>query len=442
MLLVGNGLVLTLGHENRVIPDGAVLVEDSKIREVARTGDLRDRYPEAEYLDAGGKLVMPGLINTHMHLYSTFARGMDSKSPPPQSFGDILSGLWWKLDRALTLEDVHYSALAPLIECLKTGTTTIVDHHASPHAVTGSLATLAGAARQAGVRAAFCYEVSDRDGAGIAQEEIGENAGFLSSCKQDPDPMVAGLFGLHASLTLSDATLERCAGAAAATGAGFHVHVAEGIEDVHDSLAKSGLRVVERLNHFGILGPQTVAAHCVHIDDREIEILQQTGAQVVHNPESNMGNAVGVAPVLKMLAKGVRVGLGTDGYTCDMFESAKVANLLHKHAAADPSAAWQEVPQMLYYNNAGIAAGLFGGTFGALAPGAWADIIIVDYLPPTPLNTTNWSSHLLFGVSGRCVLTTIVNGRVRMLNRQLVGIDEQAACTRARELAAALWQRI
>jgi putative selenium metabolism protein SsnA len=442
MLLVGNGLVLTLSRRNRIVPDGGVLVDGPTIVEVGPADDLRRRHPDAEYLDAGGRLVMPGLINTHMHLYGTFARGMDSKSPPPKSFGDILSGLWWKLDRALTMEDVYYSALVSLTECVKNGTTTIIDHHASPHAVSGSLATMAGAAGEVGVRAAFCYEVSDRDGAGIATEGIEENVSFLDSCKRHPDPMVAGLFGLHASLTLSDATLERCAGAAAATGTGFHVHVAEGIEDVQDSLAKSGLRVVERFQRWGILGPQTIAAHCVHVDDREIEILKQTGTRVIHNPESNMGNAVGTAAVLKMLAAGIPAGLGTDGYTCDMFESAKVANLLHKHAAGDPSAAWAEVPQMLYYNNADIAAGLFGGTFGALEPGAWADIIVADYLPPTPLTTANWSGHLLFGMSGRCVDTTIVGGTVRMRGRKLTGIDEQAMVEHSRNLAAALWRRI
>ena len=442
MLLVGNGLVLTLGHENRIIPDGGVLVEGSKIKEVGLSSDLRSCYPEAVYVDADGKLIMPGLINTHMHLYSTFARGMDAKSPPPKSLGDILSGLWWKLDRTLTLEDVYYSALVPLIECLKTGTTTLVDHHASPHAVTGRLATMARAAGEVGVRAAFCYEVSDRDGAGIAQKGIAENVEFLASCRRNPDPMVDGLFGLHASLTLSDATLEQCARAATDAGAGFHVHVAEGIEDVRDSLAKYGLRVVERFQRFGILGPQTIAAHCIHVNDQEREILRQTSTRVAHNPESNMANAVGTAEVLKMLDAGVVVGLGTDGYTCDMFESAKVANLLQKHAAADPNAAWAEVPRMLYYNNADIAASLFGGTFGELAPGAWADIIVVDYLPPTPMNTANWSSHLLFGVSGRCVSTTIVHGRLRMLDRELIGIDEEAVNARARELAAALWGRI
>ncbi|MGC7871005.1 putative aminohydrolase SsnA [Desulfosporosinus sp. SYSU MS00001] len=442
MLIIGNGMVLTLGKSNQVIPQGGVLIQDSKIIEVGPSQELQTRFPEARFIDAHGKLIMPGLINTHMHLYSTFARGMDAKSKPPRNFRDILEGLWWKLDKLLTIEDVYYSALTPLIECIKTGTTTIVDHHASPNAVTGSLSALAKAAKEIGVRAAFCYEVSDRDGESIAQEGIKENADFIKACQGTPDAMTAGLFGLHASLTLSDKTLQQCSDEAKRLGAGFHVHVAEGIEDVNDCLTNHGMRVVERFEKFGILGPKSIAAHCVHVNDREIELLKASKTQVVHNPESNMGNAVGVTPVLKMLDKGVRVGLGTDGYTCDMFESAKVENVLQKHAAADPSVAWAEVPQMLYGNNPLIASDLFGGTFGELTPGAWADVIVVDYIPATPLNETNWSGHLLFGVSGHNVETTVINGRVRMLDRVLVDIDEEAICARSRELAQAIWNRI
>lgn len=442
MLLVGNGTVLTLGKNNHIIPKGAVLIRDTFIQEVGPTDDLKKRFPQVQFIDAHGKLIMPGMINSHMHLYSTFARGMDSKSKPPKNFQDILAGLWWKLDKLLTREDVYYSALIPLIECIKTGTTTIIDHHASPVAIRGSLSTMAKASQEVGVRAAFCYEVSDRDGERATNEGIEENAEFIASCKAKPDAMVSALFGLHASFTLSDRTLELCKEAVAPYDMGYHIHVAEGVKDLKDSLAKSGLRVVERLNKLGILGPKTIAAHCIHINDSEIDILKGTRTNVVHNPESNMGNAVGVAPVLRLMNQGVRVGLGTDGYTCDLFESAKVANVLHKHTAADPSVAWEEVPQMLYANNPRIAEGLFGGKFGTLEEGAWADLIVVDYLPFTPLNEDNWSGHLLFGVSGRAVETTIINGQVRMLQRELVGIDEEGVCARSRELAQKLWKRL
>lgn len=442
MLLVGNGNLLTLGRNNRVIAGGAVLIDGPRIKRTGLTGDLRSEYPDAKFIDARGKLIMPGMINTHMHLYSTFARGMDPHSQPPRNFREILEGLWWKLDKLLTLDDVYYSALVALIECIKNGTTTIIDHHASPGAVRGSLDMLARAVSETGLRAALCYEVSDRDGIKTAKAGIRENADFIAACCRRPDPMLVGLLGLHAAFTLSDETLLECQEIASNYQVGFHLHAAESKDDVLDSLQRSGVRTLQRLNRFGILGPKTIAAHCIHIDAAEIELLRTTGTQVVHNPESNMGNAVGVAPVLEMLSKGVRVGLGTDGYTADMFESAKVANILHKHYAVNPSVAWAEVPQMLYYHNASIGSELFGGVLAELSEGAWADVIVVDYTPPTPMDETNWSAHLLFGVSGRAVETTIINGRIRMLNRRLIDIDEEVVSVKARELAARIWRAI
>ncbi|KJR96904.1 MAG: chlorohydrolase [Peptococcaceae bacterium BRH_c4a] len=441
MLLVGNGRVITRDGGQPYLAEGCVVIEDNIIVEVGSTSDLSDKYPGAAFIDARGRVIMPGMINTHMHLYSTFARGMVLKGAPPHNFQEILAGLWWRLDKVLTLDDIYYSAMVPLIDCIKSGTTTIFDHHASPGAVRESLFVLALASRDAGVRSCLCYEVSDRDGAAVMDQGIMENVEFIRLANSGKDDLVRGMFGLHASLTLSDETLARCGEANAGLGTGFHIHVAEGAADLADSLAKSGKRVVERLAGFGILGPKSIAAHCVHVNDREIGILSETDTNVVHNPESNMGNAVGCAPVLEMLQKGVRVGLGTDGYTSDMFESFKVANILHKHHHANPSVAWAEAPAMLFRHNAPIAASYFPRPLGRLAPGCFADVIIVDYDPPTPFNEGNADGHILFGMSGRAVATTIINGRVVMEERRLTGIDEAAICAKARELSGKLWER-
>jgi cytosine/adenosine deaminase-related metal-dependent hydrolase len=199
--------------------------------------------------------------------------------------------------------------------------------------------------------------------------------------------------------------------------------------------------VVERLHDLGILSGRTIAAHCVHVDSHEIDLLEQSRTNVVHNPESNMGNAVGCAPVLEMMRRGVRVGLGSDGYTCDMFESLKVANMLHKHQTGQPSLGWAEPPAMLFRENARMASECFGREVGKLVPGAVADVIVVNYDPPTPLLAANSSSHLLFGVSGRSVDTSIIGGRIVMQERQLPGIDEPGIMAKARAAAAKLWQR-
>jgi cytosine/adenosine deaminase-related metal-dependent hydrolase len=254
--------------------------------------------------------------------------------------------------------------------------------------------------------------------------------------------MTGALFGLHASLTISGKTLEKCVGAAESAGIGFHVHIAEGIEDVIDSLEKYGLRVAERFAKAGVLSPKSIAVHCIHVTDDEKALVADSGVAVVHNPQSNMGNAVGVSPVLDLLGRGVTLGLGTDGYSADVLDSYKTAAILHKHAAGLPSVAWAEPPAMLFANNAAIANRHLRGKVGSLEAGNYADIIIVDYKAPTPVTADTINSHILFGVTGRHVDTAIINGKMVMADRVLVGVDEEELMAISREHAEKLWARI
>jgi cytosine/adenosine deaminase-related metal-dependent hydrolase len=219
------------------------------------------------------------------------------------------------------------------------------------------------------------------------------------------------------------------------------VHTAEALADVEACIHEHGKRVVERWHEAGILGRRTLAAHCVHVSEHEADLLSESQTAVVHNPESNMGNAVGCAPVLEMMRRGVRVGLGTDGYTADLFESMKAANLVQKHHNGDPGAGWAEPPQMLFQENAAIASECFGQTIGKLVPGAAADIIVVDYDPPTPMSAANLNGHLLFGFTGGAVATTIIGGEVVMEERKLVVLDEREVRAKARGAAAGVWKR-
>ncbi|AIF51392.1 putative aminohydrolase SsnA [Pelosinus sp. UFO1] len=441
MLLIGNGRVITRDRHQPYLGDGCVVINDTIIIEIGPTQKMREKYPGAEFIDVQDKVIMPGMINTHMHLYSTFARGMSSKEAPPQNFVQILERLWWRLDKALTIEDIYYSAMVVLIDCIKNGTTTIFDHHASPGVVRGSLFEMAKATKAAGIRSSLCYEVSDRDGSKIMEDGIQENIEFIKFAKGQDD-LLRGMFGLHASMTLSNDTLNKCSRVISGAEAGFHVHVAEDAADQVDAERKYGKRVIERLAEYDMVGEKSIAVHCVHINEKEIEILKTKDANVVHNPESNMGNAVGCAPILTLMEKGIVVGLGTDGYTTDMFESYKVANLLHKHDRKSPSVAWGEVPNMLFENNPKIAMSYFSRPIGKLAAGCYGDVIVVDYDPPTDLNETNVNGHILFGMSGRGVVTTIINGQVLMKDRKLVNLDEKEICVKARELSSKLWNRL
>lgn len=440
MKIVHNGTLLTLDPANPVVQRGAVAVAAGKITALGSADELLLQYPQAETIDARGGLIMPGMLNTHTHMYSAFARGMALPGYNPSDFLEILQGLWWRLDKVLTHEDIYCSALVTGLEAIKNGTTTLLDHHASPMAAANALDELARACTQLGIRASLCYEVSDRDGPDIARAGIEENRRFAQWCKREQPELLAASFGLHASFTLSDATLRLCAEAAGDTG--FHVHTAEAASDRAYSLKQWGKPVVQRLEQFGIWNPRSLAIHCVHIDEAEMDVLQDRDVSVVHNPESNMGNAVGRADVITMVKKGLRTGLGTDGYTTDMFESIKAASLLHKYGTGLPTAAGPEIPAMAFANNSAIVCRHFGKLMGRLAPGWQADLIVVDYQPYTDLSAENWFYHVLMGVSGGMVRTTMVNGRLLMQDRVLTNIDQEKIYNQARIQAKQVWERI
>jgi putative selenium metabolism protein SsnA len=442
MLIVGNGRLVTRNQLTPYLENGAVAIENGKIVDFGSTQDIKVKYEGAEFIDAKDKVIMPGLINTHMHIYSAFARGMMLDGPTSKNFSQILENLWWRLDKKLTLKDTKYSAYTTYIDCIKNGVTTVYDHHASPFAIRDSLFTIGEVADELGIRTSLCYEVSDRDGGNTIEEGIRENVEFIKHASKRNDNMQTGLFGLHASFTLSDATLNKCSEEMSGLDAGYHVHTAEGIDDLYDSLQNHGKRVVERLHGFDILGDKTIAVHCIHVNSREMDILKATDTMVVHNPESNMGNAVGCSPVLSMFDKGILLGLGTDGYTSDMIESYKVGNIIHKHNLCDPSVAWEEIPTMLFENNREIMNRHFNVEAGVIKEGAVGDVIIVDYNPLTPMNENNINSHIMFGMNGTAVNTTIINGKVLMKNRQLLKIDEAEIFRKSREISQKLWDRI
>jgi putative selenium metabolism protein SsnA len=421
-----------------VIWNGAVVTEGEKVVAVGEAGKMAQRFPEAEAVDCAGKIVLPGFICAHHHFYSTMARGMAPPGEPASNFVEILQRLWWKLDMALSEEDITLSAQIPLIACIRNGTTTIIDHHASPSHRDGSLDLIEAAVREAGLRASLCYEVSDRNqpGAGIA-----ENERFIKKVGKG-DGQIAAMMGLHASFTVSDETVEKCVGIAAEAGVGCHIHVAEDAADREDSLAKYGIPTVYRLHKLGVTGERSIFVHCVHIDEAEMDILADTKTIVVHNPESNMNNAVGVTKLLKLLEKGVLVGLGTDGMSSDMLSQMRCAYLLHRLDNRDPRVAFLEAPQLLLGNNAEIAERQFGLRLGAIYQGGPADLAILDYRPPTPLDENNFLGHLIFGLVDATVDTTVCRGNILMRDKQVLALDEERIAARSRELAPKMWKRL
>lgn len=441
--IIKNGRIVTWGKPNEILDGKALLIQAGRIAKITDETSLLDRHPEATLIDAGGALIMPGNICAHTHFYGAFARGMAIPGKPMKDFPEILERLWWRLDRALSEEDVLYSALVCLVDAIKHGTTTLIDHHASPNFINGSLNVIAGAVESAGLRAALCYEVTDRNGLDGAKAGIEENVRFMRSLKDRDGELLAGTFGLHAPMSLSDETLADCLQATTDIDTGFHIHVAEHEADEYDSLFRYGRRAIDRLFDAGILGPKSIVAHAVHVDTTEQNILREAGTWVTHQPRSNMNNAVGAADIESMLRLGIPVCLGNDGFSNNMWAEWKSAYLLHKVVHRDPRRAdGMDVVRMAIYNNAALADMFFPErSIGTLEEGAAADLIFVDYHPTTPLSAGNLPWHIIFGFESSMVTTTMVAGQVLMKDRQLLTLNEQEITSRSRELAAKTWER-
>ncbi len=438
-ILIKNGIIITLGENPKVLYNHSILIEGERVKKIDETKNFTGKFDKV--IDARGKVVMPGFINAHMHFYSTLVRGL-GKANPSKNFNEVLQNLWWRLDKKLDADTNYYSALIMAINAVKHGTTTLIDHHASPFSAKGSLNQIAKAVKETGLRASLCYEVSDRDGDEIAEEGLEENTEFIKQCQKNNDEQLKAMFGLHAAFTLSDKTLEKASKLGNGLNTGFHVHVAEAESDEEFNVKNFGMRVVERLDKFNILGNKSLAIHCVHINDKEMDILAKNDTAVVHNPQSNLNNAVGIADIIKMQEKGILVGLGTDAMTVKMPEELRVALWAQHIRNSNPTCGFMEVANTLLNNNRKIASRYWNLPLGTIEEDAAADIILIDYYPPTPLDETTYIGHIIFGLSQSVVDTTIANGKVLMENKILkIDVNEEEASAKSKKLTVKLWER-
>jgi len=388
-------------------------------------------------IDARGCLVIPGNVCAHTHLYSALARGMPYGLEPPRDFVEILRRVWWRLDRGLDEASVRASALVGGMEALLAGTTTLVDHHASPNAIDGSLDAIAESLASLGIRGVLAYEVSDRDGLERAEAGIHENLRFAGHVAGGTLPLARSMIGAHASFTLSEGTLAACVDAVEATGSGLHVHVAEDAADEADCRARFGTSVVERLSRAGALDERALLAHAVKLDDREAEIAREAGVTFVHNARSNMNNAVGRAPLGRL---GTRVALGTDGIGADMFEESRAAYFRAREdgTASDPGWVLARLAE-----SARAAGRAFGEPLlGRIEAGAPADLAVLDYAVPAPLDADSFPGHWVFGLSARNVRDVIVAGEIAVRDRRLELVGQDWLLEAARDQAARLWSRL
>ena len=426
-MLLQNALLVSLDPPH--VEAGDLRVEGPRIAERGRR--LEPQAGE-EVVDLADRIVMPGLVNAHTHLYGSLARGMPPPDPPPRTFVEILDRVWWRLDRALDEDSVYVSGLAGAAEAALSGTTLLLDHHASPGFVRGSLATLARATEEVGLRSVLCYEVTDRHGPEGTRDGLEENVAFHRDHQSE---LTRGMVGGHASLTLSEQSLNGLAAAVGETGTSLHIHVAEDLADLDDCRNRYGLTLLERLDHHGLIASRSVMAHCVHLTEGEIDQVHRMGGWIAHNPRSNMNNAVGHARAGSMK----RAALGTDGIDQDMFAEARACHLKLRDVGWDDAA--QSAFGMLVGGHR-LAAALFGLPFGKLDHGGPADLLVLDYAPHTPLTAANLPGHLLFGIGRSHVESVLVAGRWVVRDRRLKAVDARGLAARARTAATGLWERM
>ena len=408
-----------------------IRIRAGTIRDVSRRIKL---HRGEEAVDLSGAFVMPGLVCSHTHLYSALARGMPGPKTPPENFLGTLRKVWWKLDEALDEDAIYYSALVGAMESVKLGTTTLVDHHASPNCIPGSLELIKNAMSYVGMRGILCYETTDRGG--IKRRDLGlrENERFINANKHSD--CFRGAVGAHASFTLVDDSMRRLAELGKQYNTGIHIHAGEDMADVRGAQRAYRTGLVDRLVKFGLVRKKSILAHGVHLTKEELSRVDKGGAWMIHNPRSNMNNAVGHAPLHWF---GKRSALGTDGFPADMFEEARFGFM--RDAETKQNSPFSRIPAMMQGGQR-LVSEYFGRQFGAFAKESPADFVVLDYDPPTPLNAGNLQAHILFGMHASMVRHVMVGGRWAVWNRRLVNVDEEAVREKARRVATRLWKNM
>lgn len=428
--------------KRRILENHSVAIRDGRIVEIGETTALEERHSGAEVLDASGRIVMPGIVCSHSHLYGMLLRGASLNITPPSDFTQILQRVWWPVDESMSFEDAYASALVACVEFAKSGVTLFADTYSGPNSIAGVLDHVARAVSEVGIRGLVAFEATERHSRDEGFSGVQENVRFAEKAKASYDSKVKPLFSIHASFTVSDELIKEVRKLATKYNVPVTIHVAEGLGDVHHNLEHYGKRPVERLNDVGLLGPDVVLAHCVNLSNDEIDMIARTGAGVAHNPMSNMLNAVGVAPVLRMLNRNVNIGLGNDGYVFDMFENMRAAFLLHRVHHKDPNAINPyTILEMATINGAKLYE--MDKDVGSIELGKRADIIIIkpDILP-TPLNASSVVGHLINTVDGDDVEHVLVDGKTIVKSKRLVTFDEEKAQSISQSAATELWKRL
>ena len=437
MLIIKNATLINF-HPSAVTQDVDIVIDNNVITEVGK--GISSKYKADKVIDLKGKLVSPGIVCSHNHFYSMLARGIMAKIKPSGDFISVLQNLWWRLDRALDEESLYYSGLTGALEAIKSGTTSVIDHNASPSFIKGSLNLLKKSFEQVGLRGILAYEVTDRNGEIGMMEGVDESVEFINLVnkekKKNPSHhLVEAAFGGHASFTLNDHTLKLISEKLEGTNKGIHFHVAEDQYDVSHSHHHFGKDIMKRLEDANLLNNKAILVHGVYLNDSDIDILNAHDSFLVHNTRSNMNNFVGYMSKLNQVKNGA---LGTDGIGSNMFDEMKFA--FFKNADAKGKISMDDVMKMLDNGNL-ILNRYFDMNFGRIEKGFAADLVTYDYNAPTPLLSENLQGHLVFGFESYDVETVIVNGKIVYENHAFP-FDTEEIYAKSKVAAKKLWSKM
>ncbi len=403
---------------------GDILIEegpegDIKILEQAAKPSKSARHT---VLDCTGKLVTKSFAIGHHHVYSALARGMPPPPVVPNNFREILQYIWWTLDKNLDEESIRYSALATAIAAAKAGATFVIDHHASPACIAGSLDIIAKAFEEVGISHLLCYEATDRDGMDKAKKGLDETERYLQHRQ--------GLVGLHASFTVGPETLKRAVQLMQAHNSGIHMHLAEDKYDQEHCLQTYYQQVTHRLNEAGVLdSPKTILVHGLHLDAGERAIIRKKPCWIAENMESNLKNKVGC---FNSKGLGDNIMLGTDGMHSDMLRSAKAAFFTGQHCDnINFMTTYQRFRNVHRY----ISQNNFSGDGNN-------NLVVLDYDSPTEVSRENFPGHFVFGIQAAHIRDVIANGKLIVKNRKLQTIDQDSVFKESKKHAHRLWKKM
>ncbi|MFW9930714.1 MAG: amidohydrolase family protein [Candidatus Thorarchaeota archaeon] len=449
-ILIKSGLTMQLDSKNEILfKYSDILIEENKIVRVGPADTIEAIDSNTICLDALGKVVLPGFICTHTHMYAELLRGAPLQITPPSDFMQNLTRIWWPLDEALTVQDAYASTIIACEEMIRNGITCFVDTYSGPNSIEGSMTAISKAVNESGLRGFISFEATQRRSDEEGWKGLKANEEYcLKTQSKSSESLVQPMSCIHASFTVSDDLLSAARELANKYHIPFTIHTSEGLIDLYHNYEKYGERTIERLNRLGVLdvpknGMPTILTHCVQVNRDEIDLLKNKhGVTIAHNPMSNMLNAVGVMPITLIKQNNIPVGFGNDGFVWDPIENMRAGFLIHKVKTLDPRIIPASEALKMSTNDAARVIGM-GQYIGQIKENYKADIIILNPpTRPTPIDPRTAAGHIVYAGRGDWVETTIVNGKILMQEKEIKTLDLEFVSKTALDATNNLWKRM